>query len=87
LAREYSSLLLTGKNGLYVDLPLRVAPLLCVSIVHTWIIAAALQATASAKNAASVVLMIRVGNFETILTGDATRRRGEHKGAVRGARR
>lgn len=37
-----------------------------------WIIGAAVQATQSAKNAASIVLMIRLGNFEAILTGDAT---------------
>ncbi len=37
-----------------------------------WIIGAAVQASASAKNAKSIVLMIRLDDFEAILTGDAT---------------
>jgi competence protein ComEC len=38
-----------------------------------WILAAAITATKSKKNAMSVVLMVRYGDFEVILTGDATR--------------
>ncbi len=37
-----------------------------------WILAVATEATKSWKNAMSIVLMIRYGDFETILTGDAT---------------
>jgi len=38
-----------------------------------WFLAAALEAPGSRKNAMSIVLMIRYGDFEAILTGDATR--------------
>lgn len=37
-----------------------------------WVLAASVKATKSASNAKSIVLMIRYGEFEAILTGDAT---------------
>lgn len=37
-----------------------------------WVLAAAVKASKSPKNAMSIVLMIRYGNFEAVLTGDAT---------------
>lgn len=38
-----------------------------------WILAAAVEASASAKNAKSIVVMVRYRDFEAIITGDATR--------------
>ena len=38
-----------------------------------WILAAAVEANSSCKNAMGIVLMIRYGDFEAVLTGDATR--------------
>tara|TARA_R110000824_G_scaffold191913_3_gene373765 strand:+ start:3894 stop:5078 length:1185 start_codon:yes stop_codon:yes gene_type:complete len=37
-----------------------------------WIMAAGIKATASRKNAMSITLMMRYGDFEAVLTGDAT---------------
>ncbi|WP_374650548.1 MBL fold metallo-hydrolase [Dongia sp.] len=37
-----------------------------------WVLAAAVKAKKSPKNAMSIVLMVRFGDFEAILTGDAT---------------
>ena len=48
------------------------AELQCGS-AQIWIIAAGVQANQSAKNAKSIVLMVRLNDFEAILTGDATR--------------
>lgn len=39
---------------------------------QVWILAAATPATASPKNAWSIVVMVRMGDFETMITGDAT---------------
>lgn len=38
-----------------------------------WILAAAVEASHSAKNAKSIVVMVRYGDFEAVITGDATR--------------
>lgn len=38
-----------------------------------WILAAAVEASKSAKNAKSIVVMVRYGDFEAVITGDATR--------------
>jgi beta-lactamase superfamily II metal-dependent hydrolase len=40
---------------------------------RVWILAAAVEATASPSNAKSIVVMIRMGDFEAVITGDATR--------------
>ncbi len=40
---------------------------------QVWILTAAVEANKSRKNAMSIVLMVRYGDFEAILTGDATR--------------
>ena len=42
-------------------------------VAQVWILAAAVEASSSRKNAMSIVLMIRYGDFEVVLTGDATR--------------
>lgn len=41
--------------------------------VETYVLAASIQANTSRKNAMSIVLMLRHGDVEAILTGDATR--------------
>lgn len=37
-----------------------------------WILAAGVQSSASRKNAMSIVVMVRMGDFEAVVTGDAT---------------
>lgn len=39
---------------------------------HVWILAAAIQAPNDDKNTKSVTVMIRMGDFEAVITGDAT---------------
>jgi len=39
---------------------------------NIWILAASVNSNSSRKNALSIVLMVRYGNFEAIMTGDAT---------------
>ncbi|MBO6946398.1 MAG: SH3 domain-containing protein [Rhodospirillales bacterium] len=47
-------------------------PVMACGDADVWILAAGVEASSSPKNAMSIVLMIRYGDFEAILTGDAT---------------
>jgi len=54
------------------DRPARPNAAISCGAAQVWILAAAVEASASPKNAMSIVVMIRHGDFEAMITGDAT---------------
>lgn len=56
----------------YFDPEARANPNINCGPAKVWILAAAVEHPASRKNAMSIVVMVRLGNFEAVITGDAT---------------
>jgi beta-lactamase superfamily II metal-dependent hydrolase len=56
----------------YFDPETRPNPNINCGPAKVWILAAAVEHPASRKNAMSIVVMVRLGNFEAVITGDAT---------------
>lgn len=56
----------------YFDPQTRPNPKINCGPAKVWILAAAVEHPASRKNAMSIVVMVRLGDFEAVITGDAT---------------
>ena len=57
----------------YFDAQLRPNPDIDCGAAKLWVLAAAIEHPSSRKNAMSIVVMIRYGDFEAVVTGDATK--------------
>ncbi|RVT93483.1 MBL fold metallo-hydrolase [Sphingomonas crocodyli] len=56
----------------YFDAQAKPNPDINCGSAKVWILAAAVEHPASRKNAMSIVVMVRLGDFEAVITGDAT---------------